>query len=113
MRFVNKALAAVTQKAVTMHKETVGWMERNPALWEYLTVEVWETGEVRERSMLCCFYEDGAFKVVLQDRENDRSMWVTGPSIEACIELLDSKLAQGLDTDWRAAKAKSKGFKKK
>ena len=113
MRFVRRALEVKEKKLASMHASTLQWMERFPALWEYLTVESWDTGEVRERSMLCVFYEDGLFKFVLQDRENERSLWVTGADTDSCLELLDTKLANAVEGDWRAARGAKKPLRKK
>lgn len=72
-----------------------------PALWEYLTATRFEDGSVRVCSTLLIFVEDGLWKACLNDRENDRSAWVSAGTWKELLEALERGLAS--DTaHWRA-----------
>lgn len=71
-----------------------------PALWEYLTLEAWEDGRPRETSTLLLMVEEGLWKACLNDRAQDRSLWVSGHSIDACVASLDDRLTSD-SGEWR------------
>lgn len=82
-----------------------GWEKEYPALFEYLTLVVWEDGTARQTSTLLLFFEDGAWKACLNDRENARSAWASGGSPHQAIRALEDALGDDL-VEWRRRKDK-------
>lgn len=72
-----------------------------PAIWEYLTLELYEDGKRRQRSTLMVMVEDGGVKCCLNDRDNARSLWVTAASLEAALAALEIALAGEDGAGWR------------
>lgn len=71
-----------------------------PSIWEYLSTDAWPDGSARQSSTLTIFVEGGRVKVCLSDRENDRSAWASGESLEEAAMSLERALGQ--DTvEWR------------
>jgi hypothetical protein len=102
-KFVRRMVADAGRVMEAGHAATVEWAAAFPALWEYMTLEVWEDGGQRERSMLCLFVEDGRWKAALQDRAAGRSLWATGTTPTDVLTLLERSLQAG-DADWRESK---------
>lgn len=84
------------------------WIEKHPALWEYLTLDTHENGQEREKSMLCIFIDDGFVKVALQDRDEGLTLWMSGNSLPEAVDALEAKLQAG-DGEWRPSGSKGKG----
>lgn len=75
-------------------------VKRYPNLIEYLTVTEFEDGSSRERSVLSVFVEDGRVKVCLNDKELERSGYVSGDTLTGVLVALEKALAtEGLE--WR------------
>lgn len=74
-----------------------------PALVEYLTLTRYEDGDPRKESKLTVMIEDASWKMALNDVDNGRSLWVSGPSIMACLAAMEAKLTSD-DADWRTWK---------
>jgi len=108
---VRKVTQAAAQEAAIPSALRL-WAGEFPALFEYLSADKYPDGQQRERAMICLFIEGGAVKAVLQDRDNDRSLWVTGGAVTAVLESLETKAADPACEDWRAAKQYGKGKKK-
>lgn len=71
-----------------------------PDVWDYLTALVYPDGGRRQSStlLLCC--EDGCVKACLNDRDQSRSLWVSGESLETALEALQRALESGT-ASWR------------
>lgn len=79
------------------------WAEAHPALLEYLSVETWADGRARTTSTVLIFYDTGACKACLNDRDNGRVAFVSAGSPETVLAALERGLED--DTlDWRAAR---------
>lgn len=74
-----------------------------PTLFEYVTNGEWDDGSGRQTSSLLLFFEDGLFKVCLNDRALGRTCWATGRSAEGAVMSLEGALASG-SNDWRKSK---------
>lgn len=66
-----------------------------PTIWEYLTIRMYESGEERKTSTLLAFVEDGVWKACLNDRDQQRSLWVTGGSHAGALAALEALLEAG------------------
>lgn len=83
-----------------------------PSLWEYLSVSAWPDGGARVTATVTVFVEGGRVKVCLSDRENDRSAWSTGETLEEAVLSLESALAS--DTvEWRFKPQERPGARRK
>lgn len=78
-----------------------------PTLASYLTKGAWPDGEVRKRSSLVLFCEDGAFKGCLSERELDLSLWATGKTFTGLLDGLEARLTEDRP-EWRAKPTKKK-----
>lgn len=71
-----------------------------PAVMEYLTAASYPDGSPRERSTISVFVEDGVVKACLSDRDQARTLWRSGPSVEDALMALETAIADG-SADWR------------
>lgn len=76
------------------------WLDKYPALSEYLTTPVWEDGKARITATLLLFVEDGMVKICVNDRANERSLWRAGETVEDALRAIETGLAGGT-TGWR------------
>jgi hypothetical protein len=80
------------------------WSSRWPDLAAHLFDTKFEDGSPRATSTLMVLAELGVVKACLNDREEGRSSWVSGRTVDEVLELLDNGLrTDGLD--WRARPA--------
>jgi len=100
--FLKKREEREQKRAVAGALQATEWSRKHPALWEYLTMEEYPDGSPRERSMLCAFVENGAFKACLQDRDAQMSLWASGASLDDVLGALEAKCASGDESEWRS-----------
>lgn len=113
MSFLKKVKVEEQAVAAARSKEWSRWKQDHPALAEYMETEVWEDGAPRLTSTLLLFLDQGAVKACLNDRETERTLWVTAGSIEEAIDVLEASLAGGT-AEWRTKwKPAEKGPPKK
>ena len=87
-------LAAACEEGVHASCET---------LQEFLARSAWDDGTARSPGTLLVCCQDGHWKAWVNDKDGDRTCWVSGVTLAELLELV----SQGLDTDtlpWRAAK---------
>lgn len=74
-----------------------------PALYEFLTLSSWDDGAKRLRGTFSCFFEDGAFKLWLNDKDGGRSACVSHWTWAGALLKADEGLSA--DTlEWRKAR---------
>lgn len=100
MKFLKKQTAAARQSQREKSVGVVDFEQAYPATVEYLTIDQYDDKTPRITSTLSISIEDGAFKIGLTDRENERSAFVTGISIEDALVSLEINL-QADTCDWR------------
>jgi len=99
MSFLNKVDAAA--KGSTQPVSAIGGtFGVTPAVIEYLTSVQYPDGSPRERSTVSVFVEDGVIKACLSDRDQARTLWRSGSSLEDAILGLEQAIADGT-ADWR------------
>jgi hypothetical protein len=96
-------LAAQTVEAVD-----AAFAKKYPALAEFLSAEEWGPGEPRERGTLTLFFEQGAFKACVSDRDANMSAFVAKSAFLGLLEAVEKGL-QGDSLDWRGQKGKPQG----
>lgn len=84
------------------------WGKWYPALTEYLVSLVWPDGQARVTSTLLLLFEEGLWKACVNDRANDRSLWLSGRTPDAVLERVEEALAGGL-CDWRRRRGGERG----
>jgi len=77
------------------------WQERWPALCSHLFDLKYEDGAPRQTSTLMLLAEQGVAKACLNDREAERSAWVSGRSFTEALDALEAGLVEDR-LDWRA-----------
>lgn len=82
-------------------------LDRAPTLGHFLCDECWPGGEVRQRSSLVVFVEDGVFKACLSDKDSGSSLWSSCRSFDDLLEAIEARLTDDRP-DWRKAKFKKK-----
>jgi hypothetical protein len=76
-------------------------------LFEYLGSTSYDDGSARRTSTLLVFIEDSRVKGCLNDRQEERSLWVTEDTLEDLLVGLEMVLAAGTG-DWRKSKPSGK-----
>lgn len=105
MSFLRKHAEQDSKTAATASKEGNSFAKRLPALTEYLTAGTWEDGTTRETSTLLVFWQDGIYKVCLNDRASEKTLWASGGSILDALDALEAMLATG-QGEWRESASK-------
>jgi len=66
----------------------------------YLTETAYDGGQTRVTSTLLIFVEEGCLKLCINDRDNNRSCFVSAPTLSALLAALEDGLAQET-LEWR------------
>jgi len=93
-------------------KADAQWWSDYPAIHEYLTEATQEGGGHRQTATLLIFYEDGYWKVCLNDRQNGRSLWASAAGLLGALLALEEDLEAG-GTGWRKSGGPSQSGKPK
>lgn len=88
------------------------WSLKWPALCGHLFDLKYDDGTERQTSTLMLLSELGVVKACLNDRDVSRSAWVSGRTVDECLEALESGLVAD-SLDWRVKPAGWKGKKGK
>lgn len=79
-----------------------------PALAEFLSLEAWSETEARERGTITLFWEDGAFKASINNRDSEEVAFVCKKAFKTLLETIEKGLATD-SLDWRKSFARGKG----
>lgn len=71
-----------------------------PLLHEHLTLVRWDDGKPRQVSTLMVTQEDGVWRGCLNDRANQRSVWVSAATFYAVLDRLEDGLQRD-SLEWR------------
>lgn len=71
-----------------------------PTVSMYLTQTTYESGSARQLATLTVFLDQGALTLVMNDRDNNRSVFINEASVFSALALLESQLADD-SADWR------------
>ncbi len=87
-----------------------GERERFEGLLEMMETVKWEDGKPRQTTTVTLFVDAGGVKACANDRDAERSAWVTGESFLHVLELLEKGIRE--DTlDWRQKQGGYQGKK--
>lgn len=84
-----------------------GVMTKLPIIWEYLCAAQYEDGTKRVPATLSVFVEDRVVKVALNDRDAERSLYLSGETLEEALKALEKHLGHD-KPDWRRWAKKKK-----
>jgi len=66
-----------------------------PELHERLSETKWEDGKPRKVDTLMIFREHSMWKVLIHDREARTKAWVSAPTWESMLKVLEARIAEG------------------
>lgn len=76
-----------------------------PALAEFLSLEAWDSETERTRGTLTVFWEEGAFKASVNDRDADQVAFVSKGTFKGLLDSIEKGLV-GDSLDWRQSKGR-------
>lgn len=74
--------------------------KRYEALVEMMELSSWEDGTPRQTSTMTLFIDSGSLKACLNDRDGDRTAWVSADSFKGLLDALEKGLRDD-SLDWR------------
>lgn len=95
-------------KTVAVSDQDATFAKKWPALAEFLSLEAWDETTERVRGTLTVFWEDGAFKSSVNDRDADQVAFVSKSTFQGLLDAIEKGLT-GDTLDWRASKGKGPG----
>jgi hypothetical protein len=82
------------------------WPILYPALYEFLTLTVWEDGSMRQCGSLTLFVDQSLWKCCLSDKDGHRVAFVSGGSVEGVLQAAEGGIVRS-ELDWREARGPS------
>jgi len=74
-----------------------------PALYEFLTMSRWDEKTPRRLGTISVFWEDGSFKVWVNDKDGQRCSCVSSFALRDCLLKVEAKLTDD-SLEWRKAR---------
>lgn len=102
-RYMKKPTYEVKKGALCSPSIDPEMREKFPTLVEHLGDEAWEDGSTRETSTITIFLENGMVKMALNDRDGQRSLYITCSRWKDAMNALE-KAAAAPSADWRGWK---------
>jgi len=99
-----------TEKTISANDEQ--FAKKYPALAEFLSLDDWGEDQVRERGTFTVFYAEGLFKASLNDKDGERSAYVSKSTFAGILDALEKGLVKD-DHDWRKWKDQKGGKSRK
>lgn len=87
--------------------EDEAFRELFPAIAEFVMGEEGESLDDGAGATMLLFVEEGLFKICLNDRTQDASLWASGASVELALQSLETTLRDGTGA-WRTKQRKSR-----
>lgn len=82
-----------------------------PTILEYLTATAYPDGQARQTSSLIILAEGNQWKGCLSDKDNSRSLWKSGDTVEYLLLAIEEGLQ--MDEGWRVNYEARKGNQKR
>lgn len=101
MSFLTKQAEKDARSAASASRDGMKFQERFAAIVEWTTSTEFPEGGERQTATVMILSEDGVYKCCLNDRQNSRSLWVSGPSLLDALDALEAILRAGTG-EWRA-----------
>lgn len=112
LAYLQRVAANDAKRVKEVSAEDQAWRADHEALAEYLTMVNYPDGGQRRTGTLTVFYDAPEWRVCLNDRDTDRSLWATGESLPEALQALDSMLREP-DPPFRKNKAFAPNHAKK
>lgn len=84
-------------------KADEAWMLKHPALVEFMTLEAFDDGQLRQTTTVLLFSESGVYKACVSDRDGGRVAFVTAGGLVSLLDAVEAGLQQS-SLDWRPAR---------
>jgi hypothetical protein len=81
--------------------------ESYPAIWEYLSLRQFDSGQERTTATLTVYVDLDALKLCLNDRQTQRMLWVSSNEYTAAMATLERHLEAGTG-EWRPQRPSGK-----
>ena len=104
MKYLRRPSQNGTNGPVDPYLSLGGWAEQFPALCEFLVETKWEDGQVRKPGTVTLFFDDGAWKLCLNDKDSSCVAFVSAGSPLGTFEVAEAGLTGGA-LDWRIQKS--------
>lgn len=98
--YVKKPTLAVDVGGKSLPVRDDVFVKKYPSLMEHMTDEQWDDGSARKPSTFTVFIEQGLFKVALNDKSLERSLYMSGDSLAECLASIEKALKADAG-DWR------------
>lgn len=92
-------------QAVSIETSDPAFFKKYPALAEFLSLEAWDEQTARERGTLTLFWEEGCFKLAVNDRDSEQTTFLSKGTFLGVLESLEKGFKED-SLDWRAQKGK-------
>lgn len=83
-----------------------------PLILEYLSHDTYPDGSARQTSSLVVVSDGSSWRVCLSDRDNQRVLWKSGPTLVETLEAVELSLMADDPSDWRRS-AEATGKRRK
>lgn len=103
MSFIKKVPASSGKSGAAPRVEAPKGLEKLEALLEFLTLTCYDDGSAREPGTISIFYGDGVWKASINDRDQERTAYVTATHPRELAGILEGGLREDR-LDWRAWK---------
>lgn len=110
MDWMNAYREGAVQSAMGKGATDEKFAKSYPHLFDLMTVTLWKPDEVRQPSTLLVFTEDGLWKLCLNERDLQYTLWSTGQTFTEALQTMEKRL-QAPTIEWR--KARPQGQRRK
>lgn len=100
VKYLKAALAAAGKGSAGKEPSDPELAKRCPAVAEFMTSLTGPTGESRQTSTLTVFTDSDGWKVCLNERDAELSLWAVGTSLMGALEALEERLTAPV-VEWR------------
>lgn len=91
--------------------EASGLLARYPVLWQFLTDDLWDDGTRRCLPTLLLFVGENGLTAALNDRDNERTVFKSGGTLEGLLDGLELGLRSDV-LEWRPSAPRGKQKKR-
>lgn len=83
-----------------------------PLILEHLAADKYPDGSKRQTSSLIIVSDGSSWRVCLSDKDNSRTMWKTGPTLQEALQAIELSLMADDPSEWRRS-AEASGKRRK
>jgi hypothetical protein len=105
---IKKVPPGEAYKKKGMEWEDPEFLNNYPSVYAYLTQTEYNDGTARVTATITLYVDSRCLTLILNDRENNRSVFINGSSLYGAFTALDEALTSG-SADWRSKKSSPPG----